>query len=45
YLSNTNPTFSKYYDLDKAIYWMGLASKNGDIGAQNKLQELKKLKN
>ncbi|EAT2393705.1 sel1 repeat family protein, partial [Salmonella enterica subsp. enterica serovar Thompson] len=26
-------------------YWMGLASKNGDIGAQNKLQELKKLKN
>ncbi|EAA8148885.1 sel1 repeat family protein, partial [Salmonella enterica] len=24
---------------------MGLASKNGDIGAQNKLQELKKLKN
>ncbi|EAB2605650.1 sel1 repeat family protein, partial [Salmonella enterica subsp. enterica serovar Kentucky] len=23
----------------------GLASKNGDIGAQNKLQELKKLKN
>ncbi|EAB0120099.1 sel1 repeat family protein, partial [Salmonella enterica subsp. enterica serovar Hvittingfoss] len=27
------------------IYWMGLASKNGDIGAQNKLQELKKLKN
>ncbi|EBJ9321950.1 sel1 repeat family protein [Salmonella enterica subsp. enterica serovar Idikan] len=45
YLSNTNPDFSKYYDLDKAIYWMGLASKNGDIGAQNKLQELKKLKN
>ncbi|EAT5874888.1 sel1 repeat family protein, partial [Salmonella enterica] len=28
-----------------AIYWMGLASKNGDIGAQNKLQELEKLKN
>ncbi|ECL1636941.1 sel1 repeat family protein, partial [Salmonella enterica] len=27
------------------IYWMGLASKNGDIGAQNKLQELEKLKN
>ncbi|EAZ1336566.1 sel1 repeat family protein, partial [Salmonella enterica subsp. enterica serovar Senftenberg] len=26
-------------------YWMGLASKNGDIGAQNKLQELEKLKN
>ncbi|EAP0558944.1 sel1 repeat family protein, partial [Salmonella enterica] len=25
--------------------WMGLASKNGDIGAQNKLQELEKLKN
>ncbi|EAW2777964.1 sel1 repeat family protein, partial [Salmonella enterica] len=24
---------------------MGLASKNGDIGAQNKLQELEKLKN
>ncbi|EAP3916938.1 sel1 repeat family protein, partial [Salmonella enterica] len=23
----------------------GLASKNGDIGAQNKLQELEKLKN
>ncbi|EBZ4427946.1 sel1 repeat family protein [Salmonella enterica] len=45
YLSNTNPAFSKYYDLDKAIYWMGLASKNGDIGAQNKLQELEKLKN
>ncbi|EAQ6613297.1 sel1 repeat family protein, partial [Salmonella enterica subsp. enterica serovar Derby] len=45
YLSNTNPDFSKYYDLNKAIYWMGLASKNGDIGAQNKLQELKKLKN
>lgn len=44
FLSDTNPALTKHYDLDKAIYWMGMAAKNGDIGAQKKLLELKKLK-
>lgn len=44
FLSDRNPAFSKYYDLDKAIYWIELAVKNGATDAKNKLQELKKLK-
>lgn len=36
--------YSKYYDLDKAIYWMELAEKNGDADAKPKLRELQTLK-
>ncbi|EJX0634524.1 sel1 repeat family protein [Salmonella enterica] len=31
----------KYYNLNKAIYWVDLAAKNGDVDAKNKLLELK----
>ncbi|EKT7570211.1 Sel1 repeat [Salmonella enterica subsp. salamae] len=44
FLSDRDFVFSKYYDLDKAIYWMELAAKNGDTDAKNKLRELKVLK-
>lgn len=43
-LSDVNPVFSKYYDLDEAIYWIKLAVKNGDNHAKSKLEELNKLK-
>ncbi|EIB0728246.1 sel1 repeat family protein [Escherichia coli] len=44
FLSDTNPTLSEYYNLNRAIYWMEFAVNNGNIDAKSKLQELKKLK-
>lgn len=44
-LSYNIPFYSKYYDLDKAIYWMELAAKNGSADAVNKLRELYSIKN
>lgn len=41
FLSDKESVFFKYYNLNKAIYWIGLATKNGDVDAKNKLQELK----
>ena len=44
FLSDTNPTLSEYYNLNRAIYWMEFAVNNGNIDTKSKLQELKKLK-
>lgn len=41
FLSDKESVFFKYYNLNKAIYWMDLATKNGDVDAKNKLQEFK----
>ena len=41
FLSDTNPTLSEYYNLNRAIYWMEFAVNNGNIDAKSKLQELK----
>ncbi|ELO1872482.1 sel1 repeat family protein, partial [Escherichia coli] len=40
FLSDTNPTLSEYYNLNRAIYWMEFAVNNGNIDAKSKLQEL-----
>ncbi|WP_318393102.1 sel1 repeat family protein [Enterobacter sp.] len=45
FLSYKIPAYSKYYNLDKAIYWMEMAMQNGHIDAKHKLQELKSIKN
>lgn len=44
FLSYNVPEYHKYYNLDKAIYWMDIAAKNGNIDAGNKLQELESIK-
>lgn len=44
-LSYNIPVYSKHYNLDKAIYWMELAAKNGSADAVNKLRELYSIKN
>lgn len=40
FLSDTNPTLSEYYNLNRAIYWMEFAVNNGNIDTKSKLQEL-----
>lgn len=41
FLSYDDPEFAKYYNLNEAIYWMGLAAKKDHGIAETMLEELK----
>ncbi|EGJ2442623.1 sel1 repeat family protein [Salmonella enterica] len=44
FLSCKNGPYSKYYDLNKAIYWMKLAAAHGHTEAKTELLRLEELK-
>lgn len=44
FLSYNLPAYKKYYNIDKAIYWLGVAAKNGNVYAENRLQQIISLK-